>query len=341
MRENNRNSIEIEKMLPQFTTMNVIDGQAGLMSYSSLIFYSLTIDNILNIIVLLILAGVSIAMLTGDNGILTQAKRAKEETEKAQQEEQDILKDYENYLNDVNGDVSQVEDSNPGVLEGSGTEKEPFVINSIEDLVAFADNVTKGTNTYQGQYVELGLSLDFNSDKSYINPDREDYAKYGYNGKLKEVLNTSGFIPIGLQEGTIEEIEEKSFNGDFNGNGFSIYNLHINQEKNIKENDFFVSGMFSNNMGNIENLYIQNGVVNADVKGGYHLVTALLVGKNDGTIQKSCVSGIVTTAKTDWACNVGGLVGANVGTIKECCNKANVYAKYSMSESRIGRNMWC
>ena len=38
---------------------------------------------IVTIIVLLILAGVSIAMLTGDNGILNQAKKAKEETEKA------------------------------------------------------------------------------------------------------------------------------------------------------------------------------------------------------------------------------------------------------------------
>ena len=84
MRENNRNSIEkSRKKLPQFTTMNVIDGQAGLEKYSSLIFYSLTIDNILNIIVLLILAGVSIAMLTGDNGIITQAQRAKDETDKA------------------------------------------------------------------------------------------------------------------------------------------------------------------------------------------------------------------------------------------------------------------
>ena len=50
MRENNRKPIEkCRKKLPQFTTMNVIDGQAGLMIYSSLIFYSLTIDNILNI----------------------------------------------------------------------------------------------------------------------------------------------------------------------------------------------------------------------------------------------------------------------------------------------------
>ena len=68
MRENNRKPIEkCRKKLPQFTTMNVIDGQAGLVIYSSLIFYSLTIDNILNIVVLLILAGVTIATLTGDN----------------------------------------------------------------------------------------------------------------------------------------------------------------------------------------------------------------------------------------------------------------------------------
>ena len=89
MRENNRNSIEkCRKKLPQFTTMNVIDGQAGLISYFSLIFYSLTIDNILNIIVLLILAGVTIATLTGDNGILTKAQEASENTKRANAEEQ-------------------------------------------------------------------------------------------------------------------------------------------------------------------------------------------------------------------------------------------------------------
>ena len=37
---------------------------------------------VVTIIVLLILAGVSIATLTGNNGILTQATRAKEESEK-------------------------------------------------------------------------------------------------------------------------------------------------------------------------------------------------------------------------------------------------------------------
>ena len=36
---------------------------------------------VITIIVLLMLAGVSIAMLTGENGILTQAGQAKEQTE--------------------------------------------------------------------------------------------------------------------------------------------------------------------------------------------------------------------------------------------------------------------
>ena len=100
MRENNRNSIEkCRKKLPQFTTMNVIDGQAGLVNYFSLIFYSLTIDNILNIIVLLILAAVSIAMLTGENGILTQANRAKSVTKEAEIDERKKLAQAEANLN--------------------------------------------------------------------------------------------------------------------------------------------------------------------------------------------------------------------------------------------------
>ena len=100
MRGNNRNSIEkCRKKLPQFTTMNVIDGQAGLVIYSSLIFYSLTIDNILNIIVLLILAGISISMLTGQNGILNRAQESKEKTEVAGEDELKKLTQMEAAMN--------------------------------------------------------------------------------------------------------------------------------------------------------------------------------------------------------------------------------------------------
>lgn len=46
---------------------------------------------VITIIVLIILAGVSMAMLVGDNGIITQAQRAKENTELASVEEEKSL----------------------------------------------------------------------------------------------------------------------------------------------------------------------------------------------------------------------------------------------------------
>ena len=291
---------------------------------------------VITIIVLLILAGVSIAMLTGENGILTQAQRAKQETENAQAEEENLLGGYEDAIYEATGDVKQVDDSNPGVLEGSGTEEDPFVINSIEDLIVFADNVTKGTNTYQDQYIELGLSLDFNSDKSYVNPNREDYAKYGYNGKLKEVLNTSGFIPIGAMEGTTAELKEGGFYGTFDGEKYKIYNLKIQQEKSAGENNHVLSGMFSVNNGIIQNVCIENGNNSTTMSGGKYLSEGLLVASNYGEISNCYTTGNVSTSKTDDGCNVGGLVGSNSGTIKECYNEANVNVKYSCRENRIG-----
>ena len=54
---------------------------------------------VVTIIVLLILAGVSIATLTGENGILKRAAEAKEKTETAQKEEEKTLEKLERYVN--------------------------------------------------------------------------------------------------------------------------------------------------------------------------------------------------------------------------------------------------
>ena len=63
---------------------------------------------VITIVVLLILAGVSIAMLTGENGILTQAQKAKNETENAAQNEAARLDEYNNVLNKhSNGSYSE------------------------------------------------------------------------------------------------------------------------------------------------------------------------------------------------------------------------------------------
>ncbi|MBD9158519.1 MAG: hypothetical protein EGQ16_01535, partial [Clostridiales bacterium] len=53
---------------------------------------------VITIVVLLILAGVSISMLTGENGILTQANKAKKATEEAAQEENSALSSLEDYM---------------------------------------------------------------------------------------------------------------------------------------------------------------------------------------------------------------------------------------------------
>ena len=57
-------------------------------------------------------------MLTGENGILTQAQRAKNETENAQIEEENILSDYENYLSQyTNGGYVESKGVNAPVLK--------------------------------------------------------------------------------------------------------------------------------------------------------------------------------------------------------------------------------
>ena len=60
---------------------------------------------VITIIVLLILASVSIAMLTGNNGILTQAKLAKENTAAAKEDEENKLANNNKYINEQLGNA--------------------------------------------------------------------------------------------------------------------------------------------------------------------------------------------------------------------------------------------
>ena len=273
---------------------------------------------VITIVVLLILAGVSIAMLTGDNGILKQAAKAKEETEKAKTNEQTDLAKMEDLINEsVNGSVvQQVTDTSPGVLEGSGTAQDPYTINSIEDLVVFAYNVTEGTN-YSGQTVKLGTSLDFNSTKSYVDPFRTDYVQYGYDGQLKTLLTSGeGFIPIGTMYDS--NISTNHFEGIFDGNNNIIYNLY----QNIEKSDYvLVTGLFGTNMGTIRNLQIRNANINASTNNMYVLIGAV-TGRNSGNIE-NCSSTGVMNIKANGVTGIyaGGISGQGSPTIENSINK--------------------
>ena len=72
---------------------------------------------VITIIVLLILAGVSIATLTGDNGLLSKAQEAKEKTEEARRKEEQDLKNIEIQLQmQQNGEVANMPDLKEGMI---------------------------------------------------------------------------------------------------------------------------------------------------------------------------------------------------------------------------------
>lgn len=283
---------------------------------------------IITIIILLILAGISIQTLAQTN-LFEQAKQAKNITENAQKEENEKISKIEDTIYDYSNNIEQVTDKAPGKLEIDEKNNDTYIINSIEDLVFFAYDVTNG-NSYLGKTVKLGASLDFNSSKSYINCDRTDYEKYGYNGKLKEKIMTDGFIPIGESKTNNENIEEiaknNCFNGIFDGNGKTIKNLKI-IEKITNKDERIAIGLFAINCGTLQNIKLINVNVNAEIDDNLYFAVSALAGLNNGIIRKCYVTGNIYGVTKQYSFNIGGIAGSNSGKIDECYNNANIYSK--------------
>ena len=279
---------------------------------------------IVTIIVLLILAGVSIAMLTGDNGILSQTQNAKNKTEEVERNEKlDLLKQEDLINETLNGvEVVKVTDEKPGELEKE--DENTLVINSIEDLVFFAYDVTNGNN-YSGKTVKLGTSLDFNSTKSYVDPLRTDYGKYGYNGELKTLLTTGkGFRTIG----TIydRDVSMNHFCGVFDGSYNIIYNLYQNVEESDK---VLIVGLFGTNMGTIKNLKMENINLNSTTNN-MHILIGAIAGRNSGNIENCSSTGNINiNANGVKSIFAGGISGQGdssgiENSINKCYSSANI-----------------
>ena len=101
---------------------------------------------VITIIVLLILAGVTIATLTGNNGILAQATKAKGETENATKEEEQILEDYENKLNEYDPDRKSLK-----IVINSGEDKEMDITYTSQCTIDWGDGTTEKPNESYGE----------------------------------------------------------------------------------------------------------------------------------------------------------------------------------------------
>lgn len=159
----------------------------------------------------------------------------------------------------------EVFDETPWELTGDGTETNPYLIQSIEDLVAFSNSVNEGERYYD-KYVKLSTTLDFNSDSSYVNPSTKVSEKTNRIIKedstgtpLKEFLTTgTGFNPIGN--------ENLNFAGNFDGNRKEIRNIYVNREAEE------CVGLFGqcafNGKGVIEKLSLEGKITGGKSTGG-------------------------------------------------------------------------
>ena len=254
-------------------------------------------------------------MLTGENGILTQAQRAKNETENAARQEGEDLAKLEAMVNGEDIVITPVDDDNPGQLEQENDTT--FVINSIEDLVFFSYDVTNGT-TYEGKTVKLGTNLDFNSDKSYVNPNRTDFDKYGYNGPLKQALTSgTGFSPIG----ELSITGTKYFYGTFDGDNNAICSLYMN----IDSNEKIVAGLFSDSYGEIKNLGLAD--INIIINGEESISVGGIAGRCHKSVYNCYVRGNIKATGGNWL-TVGGVCGNGYSIdIENCYNFADINCK--------------
>ena len=229
-----------------------------------------------------------------------------------------IYPEYSFEVDIETGDVKQTEiekaeDETPWELAGNGTEEDPYLIESIEDLVAFSNSVNSGTD-YSSKYVKLTTDLDFNLPFSYDNPKTKVSEKTNRiieedssGTELKTFLTSgSGFNPIGN--------ESKYFRGNFDGNGKEIKNIYINRP----EEDYV--GLFGNSSGTIEKLGVTGNISGG--KGESFAYVGGILGRGVGSI-RFCYNAINVTSTGG---SIGGIGNAN--SIEFCYNKGNIICKW-------------
>lgn len=313
---------------------------------------------VVTIIILIILAGVSINLILGENGIINKAQEAKLGTEIAKEKEilqlamadiamtntgslyfdqaslEKALKDnsgidgitaekagellyivtfpeskrqYEVYADGsvVEGAAPKVVDSTPGEFEGTGTEENPYLIQSIEDLVALSNNVNAG-ESYEGKIFKLERDLNFASTNSYVDATSITYGNINENetteSLITELTTGAGFIPIG-KYGT-------AFKGSIDGNGNTISNLYINSNNRTGVYATAFIGVVDKAV-TIKNLLLTR----ININGGSSYTTGGIIGiaqnVNEGNIN---IENCQVTGKIDVTSSYG--VGGVIGTIQ-------------------------
>ena len=267
----------------------------------------------ITIIVLLILAGITISAITGDNGIIRNAGQAKEEMEIANEKE--ILE--------------------KAIVQAMGNNKYGNIVE--EELQSELDKETgegKTEATNAGdEYVVLKTNLKFNSNFSYMNPDTTEFDTYlGGDGTTSLIEQLSkdgnGFVPIG------KDINGVNFKGIFDGQNYMIENIYINKSSNAA---LFgcIKGTSTTNRAEICNLTVKGNILVGEEELN-PLRAGGIVAWAGTTLIENCNSQVSIRGK---AYGMGGIVGicqyGNV-EIKNCINQEELENTYNSTGGIIG-----
>ena len=240
-------------------------------------------------------------------------------------------------LTDVSGtEIYLFAQWEPEGLLGNGSYDSPFLINNIEDLLRLSNIVNNGTNTFDGQYILMTRNLDFNLDDSYMNPYTTEFGDINGDGEVygvKEELTTGlGFPPIG---------KSYSFNGIFNGGGYTLSNLYIYNSSTGKNgenlNGFVKSGYLS-----LFSVVKRGSISNLEVTGSIYtnisLSVAGIVGYMDTSVLNNLTNRVSVEINASSNTALGGLVGYSIGTSK-ILNSSNHATVMSSNTTSTNKNI--
>ena len=264
---------------------------------------------VVTIIVMIILAGVSVNLLIGDNGIITRAQDARGIFKDAEVKERLQLFHLSQYLGNedlkellIKNNMINLEELEQNGIVSLKDSEDIIVIDNYKGLKKFSENVNSG-NDYNGKIVYLLSNIDCGAS---------------FNEETGELLSGENFNPIGTANCKIEEESNDGsivfkFNGEFNGLNHTISNMYIKKDE---ENTYCTAlfGYLGEN-GILENLIISNSYI----KGNYEI--GAFVGRNKGKIL-NCVN----NSKVIGGKLIGGIAGRSINVIENCINNGDIDA---------------
>ena len=305
---------------------------------------------ILTIIILLILAGVTISMLSGDNGIITRVGNAKDAIEQSSLKEEvglavssyrinkqtegigdleaELRKIQEASVEEIEEGTYYVERAGYGVTVSEDGEIEEGILDIWDGTTIDKPEVdaqgnwhiyTAAQMKFFAQYCNDELSEEEKATMPEITDSTTVYLEnnidMGARQKDGELTTGVEWTPIGMLEGT------------FDGKEHSISGIYV------KSSTGMAVGLFS--MGNIiQNLSIKNSYIES---GDYSMFTGGICGKSDKINNCHNINTVVKDSALENNA-VGGITGVTFveSNISNCTNSGNIIGKKMAAGGIVG-----